>query len=72
MTDRRQFIQQAGLLASAAAIGGLTPTIARAQNAKIRVGMMLPYTGTFAALGTAITQGFNLAVEENGGMLGGR
>jgi len=30
MTDRRQFIQQAGLLASAAAIGSLTPSIARA------------------------------------------
>ena len=72
MTDRRQFIQQAGILASAAAIGGLTPSIARAQTAKLRVGMMLPYTGTYAALGTAITQGFNLAVEESGGMVGGR
>ncbi len=33
---------------------------------------MLPYTGTYAALGTAITNGFKLAVEENGGKLGGR
>jgi len=39
---------------------------------KLRVGLMLPYTGTFAALGTAITQGFHLAVDENGGKLGGR
>ena len=33
---------------------------------------MLPYTGTYAALGTAITNGFKLAIEENGGKLGGR
>ena len=63
MTDRRQFMQQAGALASAAAIGGLSPSIARAQTAKLRVGLMLPYTGTYAAPGTGITQGFNLAVE---------
>jgi branched-chain amino acid transport system substrate-binding protein len=33
---------------------------------------MLPYTGTYAALGIAITNGFKLAVNENGGKLGGR
>jgi branched-chain amino acid transport system substrate-binding protein len=33
---------------------------------------MLPYTGTFAPLGVAITNGFKLAVEERGGKLGGR
>jgi hypothetical protein len=33
---------------------------------------MLPYTGTFAQLGVAITNGFKLAVEERGGKLGGR
>src|SRR5439155_8541891 len=43
-----------------------------AQQAKFKVGLMLPYTGTYAALGTAITNGFKLAVEENGGKLGGR
>jgi len=72
MTNRREFVQGASALAAASAIGALTPTIARAQGAKMRVGMMLPYTGTFAALGTAITQGFNLALDENGGKLGGR
>jgi branched-chain amino acid transport system substrate-binding protein len=39
---------------------------------KLKVGLMLPYTGTYAALGTAITNAFKLAVEENGGKLGGR
>lgn len=72
MTTRRKFVQGAAALASASTLGALMPTLARAQSAKLRVGMMLPYTGTFAALGTAITQGFNLALDESGGKLGGR
>jgi branched-chain amino acid transport system substrate-binding protein len=42
-----------------------------AQN-KIKVGLMLPATGTFAALGTAIENGFKLHVQEQGGKLAGR
>jgi branched-chain amino acid transport system substrate-binding protein len=45
---------------------------ALAQGAKLKVGLMLPYTGTFAALGTAIENGFRLHVAEQGGKLGGR
>jgi branched-chain amino acid transport system substrate-binding protein len=45
---------------------------AHAQGAKLKVGLMLPYTGTFAALGTAIENGFRLYVAEQGGKLGGR
>jgi branched-chain amino acid transport system substrate-binding protein len=41
-------------------------------QAKIKVGFMLPYTGTFAALGNAIENGFKLYVQEQGGRLGGR
>jgi branched-chain amino acid transport system substrate-binding protein len=39
---------------------------------KIKVGFMLPYTGTYAALGSAIENGFRLHVQEQGGRLGGR
>ena len=39
---------------------------------KVKVGFMLPYTGTYAALGNAITNGFKLAIAEGGGKLGGR
>jgi branched-chain amino acid transport system substrate-binding protein len=46
------------------------PAVAQAQ--KVKVGLMLPYSGTYAALGNAITNGFKLAVAENGGKLGGR
>ncbi len=45
---------------------------ALAQNAPIKVGLMLPATGTFAALGDAIEKGFKLHVQEQGGKLGGR
>ena len=44
---------------------------ARADQPKIRVGLMLPYTGTYAALGNTITNGFKLFVAESGGRLGG-
>ncbi|MBP7544228.1 MAG: ABC transporter substrate-binding protein [Acidovorax sp.] len=45
---------------------------AHAVSDKVKVGLMLPYTGTYAALGTAMTNGFKQYVEENGGKLGGR
>ncbi len=55
----------------AAAALGLAPAGALAQ-AKLKVGLMLPYTGTYAALGNAIENGFRLYVAEQGGKLGGR
>jgi branched-chain amino acid transport system substrate-binding protein len=39
---------------------------------RIKVGLMLPYSGTYAALGNAIENGFRLYVAERGGKLGGR
>jgi branched-chain amino acid transport system substrate-binding protein len=38
----------------------------------IKVGLMLPYTGTFASLGNMIESGFKLYVQEQGGKLAGR
>ena len=58
-----------------AAIASLAIAIAQplnAQQPKLKIGLMLPYSGTFAALGNAITNGFKLAVQEQGGKLGGR
>jgi branched-chain amino acid transport system substrate-binding protein len=57
------------LVAVAAALAFVAPV--QAQQ-KVKVGLMLPYTGTFAQLGVAITNGFKLAVEENGGKVAGR
>ncbi|MES2537235.1 MAG: ABC transporter substrate-binding protein [Pseudomonadota bacterium] len=45
---------------------------AHAQNAPIKVGLMLPATGTFANLGAMIENGFKLYVAEKGGKLAGR
>ena len=47
-------------------------TLGHAQQAKLKVGLMLPYSGTYTALGQAIENGFKLRVEEQGGKLGGR
>ncbi|HZW72416.1 MAG TPA: ABC transporter substrate-binding protein, partial [Caldimonas sp.] len=57
----------AGALLAAASIG------TQAQSSgPIKVGLMLPYSGTYAALGNAIENGFKLYVQEQGGKLGGR
>ena len=51
----------------------LTASMAAAQTpGKLKVGLMLPYTGTFAALGTAIENGFRQHVTELGGKIAGR
>ena len=56
-------------LAASLAVAG---SAAFAQGAPIKVGLMLPGTGTFAALGTAIENGFKLYVQEQGGKIAGR
>ena len=65
------------LLSGAATVGaaGLVSSFPRpaiAQGAPYKVGLMLPYTGTFAKLGQFIDQGMRLYVEQKGGKLGGR
>lgn len=51
---------------------GLSSTAWAQNTGKLKVGLMLPYTGTFAALGNAIENGFRMHVAEQGGKLGGR
>ena len=55
------------------AAAALAASAAFAQpTGKLKVGLMLPATGTFAALGVAIENGFKLYVAEQGGKLAGR
>ena len=55
----------------AAAAGGLArPAIA--QGAVLRVGLMLPFSGTYASLGDSIAAAFEMLLAEKGGKLGGR
>ena len=68
--QRRRIVNALGAAGVLGAIGA--PGLVRAQAGKIKVGFMLPYTGTYAALGRAIENGFKLYVAEQGGKLGGR
>ena len=72
MSTRRLVLTRSAALVGAASAGFLLPDIAAAQASKVRVGFMLPYTGTFSQLGVAIENGFRLAINEQGGKLGGR
>lgn len=70
---RRRFLAQAGAGLGAAAAAGFTPTrFAIGQKAKLKIGLMLPYTGTFAALGHNITDAMKMRLAEGGNKLGGR
>lgn len=70
---RRDFLVRSAAIAGATALSApISLNSAKAQVSKLKVGLMLPYTGTFAQLGVAITNGFKLAVEERRGKLGGR
>ncbi|MCB1413672.1 MAG: ABC transporter substrate-binding protein [Xanthobacteraceae bacterium] len=69
--SRRTLLTGAAGAATLAVAPGLrAPAIA--QNAPLKVGLMLPYTGTYARLGKFIDDGFRLYVERKGGKLGGR
>ena len=61
-------------LTSVCAAAALVATAAAQAQAQppLKVGLMLPATGTFAALGEMIERGFRLYVQEQGGKLGGR
>jgi branched-chain amino acid transport system substrate-binding protein len=64
-------ITRRGLVAAAAGAAVLAkPAIA--QGAPLRIGLMLPYSGTFAALGENITAAFEMHLAERGNRLGGR
>jgi branched-chain amino acid transport system substrate-binding protein len=58
-------------LVAAAALACTSAAHAQGQP-PIKVGLMLPYTGTYAALGNMIENGFKLYVQEQGGKLAGR
>ena len=59
-------------IAATAGVAALPARFAIGQAAKIKLGLMLPYTGTYAALGKNIDEALRLAIAEGGGKLGGR
>ena len=72
MPNRRLILTRSAAIIGVASASLLLPHTGRAQSAKLRVGFMLPYTGTFSQLGAAIENGFRMAIDEQGGKLGGR
>ena len=65
-------IRTARLALTAIAFAALTSAAGAQGTGKLKVGLMLPYSGTYTALSVAIENGFKLRVEEQGGKLGGR
>ncbi|MFT3780179.1 MAG: ABC transporter substrate-binding protein [Ottowia sp.] len=70
--SRRLLLSRSAAVVGASSAGLLLPEIVRAQGSRIKVGFMLPYTGTYAQLGVAIENGVRMAIAEKGGKLGGR
>lgn len=60
------------LLAACAGVVLMVAGGVSAAAEPVKVGIMLPFSGTYAALGEAITNGLKMAIEDNGGKLGGR
>jgi branched-chain amino acid transport system substrate-binding protein len=67
---RRKVLKGIAAGAAASALG--FPAIVRGQGSKIRIGLMLPYSGTFSIYGESITNSFRMAMQENAKALGGR
>jgi branched-chain amino acid transport system substrate-binding protein len=72
-TSRRKFMAGAAATAGVAAAAGFLPTrFAIGAMAPVKVGILLPYSGTYAMLGNSITDALKLRINEAGGKLGGR
>lgn len=70
LSRRRLLTIAAG--ASAATMFTPFPRPAFAQAKPIKIGLLLPYSGTYAQLGEAITRAMELYVKQQGGTLAGR
>lgn len=65
--SRRRFLTTAA--AGLATVG--LPRLVLGAAPRIKVGLMLPYSGTYALLGQTVTDAFRLRIAELGGTLGG-
>ncbi|MCB1756076.1 MAG: ABC transporter substrate-binding protein [Gammaproteobacteria bacterium] len=60
------------LLLGAVMLQGLSFNVSAANNEKIKVGVMLPFSGVYAHLGKTTRDGMLLAIEQHADMLNGR
>ncbi len=71
--SRRRFIKSAGALAGLTAASSFVPVrFAIGATAPIKIGILLPYSGTYAMLGNSITDAMKLRIAQAGDKLGGR
>lgn len=68
--SRRRALALAGAGATSLVLPFARPAIAQAKP--IKVGLLLPYSGTYAQLGEAITRAMELYLKRQGGKLAGR
>lgn len=68
----RRALLQAGAAGVGLAAAGLPARFAIGNTAKLKIGVMMPFSGTYASLGEMGTNGLKLALAEAGGLLGGR
>lgn len=69
--DRRTFLKTGVALAAVGTVA--KPYVARAQaSGPIKIGLMAPLTGVVAAGGREMVDGFQMYMDEKGGMMGGR
>ncbi len=68
--NRRTVLKGAAGLAAAATF--FPSTFAIGGQAKVKVGLLLPHTGTYAELGNNIKDALELRIQQAGGQLGGR
>ncbi len=72
-SSRRRFLTGTAVAAGVVATGGLgSLRFAIGQSAPVKIGILLPYSGTYAMLGNSITDAFKMRLEQAGGKLGGR
>ncbi|WP_207061364.1 ABC transporter substrate-binding protein [Motiliproteus sp. SC1-56] len=67
---RRTLLKGAAGVAAASTL--FHPVFAIGGQAKVKVGLLLPYTGTYAKLGNNIKDALALRIEQSGGKMGGR
>lgn len=67
-------INRRTILAGAGAVGVFAPFVrpSYAQTGNLKLGLLLPYSGTYAALGEAITNGMSLYLKQQGDKIAGR
>ena len=70
--NRRTFVSLGGSAAGALALGVPFIRPSYAQSSPLKLGVLLPYSGTYAPLGEAITRAMELYVKQQGGKLAGR